>query len=281
MSLKTKATIRTIVKYVLVFALMAFILFPFLWLIDCSLKGQDELFGEPSWFIKDLYLGGYEWIMSKAGGGIMLPLQNSLITAGVTMVVTMFFALTSGYALARFRFRGKAAFMVMLFACQVFQGPLIMIPWYKLGSALHIINTKLILILIYGTITIPVAVTMMSGFFKSVPRDLEEAAYIDGCTRQTCLVKIIIPLVKPGMVAVAILSFINAWNDYQYAYILTSTPTSKTVQILLNDYIQSIGNMNWTGLLAGGVIATMPVVILFAIIQRYLIEGLTAGAVKG
>lgn len=269
-----------IAKYLSVFLLMSFILFPFLWLINNSFKGQEELFGgAPSWIIKDFYLGGYEWIINP--GGIMQPLTNSLITAGVTMLMTMIFALTSGYAIAKFKFNGKIAFMGLLFLCQVFQGPLIMIPWYKMGAALGIINTKLILVLIYGTVTIPVAVVMMSGFFKSVPKDLEEAAYIDGCTNWKTLQIIVMPLVKPGVVSVAVLAFINAWNDYQYAYILTSTPTSKTVQILLNDYIQSIGTMNWTGLLAGGVIATLPVVILFAFVQKYLIDGLTAGAVKG
>ena len=122
---------------------------------------------------------------------------------------------------------------------------------------------------------------MMSGFFKSIPIELEEAAFMDGCTRFKTLIQIVLPMTLPGMVAVAILAFIFSWNDYQYALILTSSYEAKTVQIAINDIIQAVGGINWTGLLAGGVIATLPVVILFAIIQKYLVEGLTAGAVKG
>lgn len=279
---KLKSVLSTVASNVLAIGILLLVLIPFLWLADSSFKPGTELFtNSPSWFVKNMNLDGYRWILNPAYGKIMKPLENSLIISGATTLMTMVFALTAGYTVARFKFPGLALFMGLLFICQMFQGPLIMIPWYKIASLLHITNTKLVLILVYGTITIPLTVVMMSGFFRAIPGELEQAAYLDGCTRFQAMMRIDFPLVKPGMVAVAIMAFINAWNDYQYALILTSSPEAKTVQIRINDIIQAVGNVNWSGLLAAGVIATMPVVILFAIIQRYLIDGLTAGAVKG
>lgn len=273
---------RTLIKYILLMLSMIYILFPFAWLVVGSFKPTAEIFTEqPSWIIKDFTIDSYIWMMSSSGGNLLHYLYNTVFITVVCTIMTMFFALTAGYALGRYRFPGISLFILLLFITQMFQGPLIMIPWYKMAGFLGIIDTKLVMVLIYGTITIPIAVFMMSGFFRTVPRDLEEAAYIDGCSKLKTLIKINLPLVTPGIVAVSILSFILAWSDYQYALILTSSPRSKTVQVILMDYATAIGNMDWGGILAGGVLATIPVIILFAFAQKYLIEGLTAGAVKG
>lgn len=269
-------------KYLLLFLLMAFTLLPFAWLVDSSFKDPQTLFrGDPTWMIERFSLSGYRWIVNPERGNLLKPLANSLIVSFCSVAATMFFAVTAGYAVGRYKFPGLGVFLGLLFLSQIFQGPIIMIPWYKMAGFLRIVDTKLVLVLIYGTITIPMTTVMMSGFFKSVPTELEEAAYIDGCTKAGTLLRIVLPMMLPGIVAVAILSFIFSWNDYQYALILTSSMKSKTVQILINDLIQAVGAINWTGLLAAGVIATLPVVVLFAIIQRYLVDGLTAGAVKG
>lgn len=274
--------LNPVIRYLLLFLVMVFILFPFLWLVVSSFKSTDQIFDPvPSWIIRDFTFRHYIWMLSPSGGNLAHYLYNSLVVTLSSMVVTMFFALTAGYAVAKYRFPGRFLFLALLFVTQMFQGPLIMVPWYRMASFLGIIDTKLVLVLIYGTITIPIAVFMMSGFFRTVPKELEEAAYIDGCSKLQTLLKIDLPLVKPGMVAVSILAFILAWNDYQYALILTSSPRSKTVQIVINDYIQAIGNIDWGGLLAGGVIVTIPVIILFGLAQKYLVEGLTSGALKG
>jgi len=271
-----------IMNYVLLTLVMLFILFPFFWLAVSSVKSKEEIFAKvPTLYIQHFTWDHYVWMISAKGGNLLPYLSNSILITSVSMVVTMLCALTAGYALGRYKFPGLGLFVLLLFITQMFQGPLIMIPWYKMASILSIIDTKLVLILIYGTITIPIAVFMMSGFFRTVPRELEEAAYIDGCNKLQILYKVSFPLILPGMVAVSIFSFILAWNDYQYALILTSSAKAKTVQVLIMEYVQTVGNIDWGGILAGSVIITLPVVILFGFTQRYLIDGLTAGGVKG
>lgn len=268
--------------YTLLAILMLFTILPFAWMLVSSLKPSKELFtGIPKWFSRNFSFDGYIWMLEETGGNLLPYLINSLIVSFVAVALTVVFAITAGYAIARFKFRGMTAFLILLFLCQMFQGPLIMIPLYRMANTVGIVNTKLVLVLIYGTITIPIAVFMMSGFFKTIPVELEEAAYIDGCSMLETLIRVDLPIILPGFVAVAIIAFIFSWNDYQYALILTNTVRSKTIQIALNDIVQTVGNINWSGLLGGGVIATIPVIIFFAVIQRYLIDGLTAGAVKG
>lgn len=280
---RTMKYLSPILTYGALAALMVFTLVPFAWLLVSSFKDPNILFkGDPTWLIEKASLSGYRWIVdSDVGGNILVPLGNSLAVSFFSVVATMAFAVSAGYAVGRYKFPGLGLFLMLLFLAQILQGPVIMIPWYRMAAMLKLVDKKAILVIIYGTITIPITTIMMSGFFKGVPKELEEAAYIDGCTQLGTLIRIVLPMTTPGIVAVSILAFIYSWNDYQYALILTSSMRSKTVQILINDLIQAVGSINWTGLLAAGVIATLPVVVLFALIQKYMVDGLTAGAVKG
>ena len=173
------------------------------------------------------------------------------------------------------------AVVIFLMLAQMFQGPVIMVPWYRMAGQLKILNTLQGLILIYLTSTIPISVWLMSGFFKGIPYELEEAAQIDGCSRVRTFWQVILPLAKGGLVSIVIYAFILSWNDYQYALFLTNSKSAMTVQLAIGQLMGSIGVINWSGIMACGVIVTIPVILLFSFIQRYLIEGLTAGAVKG
>jgi ABC-type glycerol-3-phosphate transport system permease component len=278
----SKKIFAGIAKYILLAALMAFTLMPFLWLISSSLKPETEIFNKiPRWIPHTFTVENYTWAFSSLGPNIGPLLANSLIVAGICSIMTMLFAATGGYALGRFNLPGFKMIGTILLLSQMFQGPLIMIPWYKMASALGILNTRLVLILIYGTFTIPVGVWLMMGFFKAIPKELEEAAYIDGCSHLSTFFNIILPLTLPGLVAVAIYSFILCWNDYQYALILTNSMKAKTIQVGIAEMMDSMGKQNWGGIMASGVIVTVPVIALFAVIQRYLIGGLTQGSVKG
>ena len=276
---KKRKPVANVCFYLCLAVVMIIMLFPVLWLILSTLKPNEEIFSSQLHFFPvNPTLDAYVYAFNDQNK-LLFYLSNSLIIAALTSLITMFFAATGGYAIGRKHFWGVNAIIVFLMIAQMFQGPVIMIPWYKMASSLHLLNTKIGLVCIYLTGTIPMGVWMMSGFYKGIAVELEEAASIDGCNRLRAFWSIILPLAKGGLVAITIYSFILAWNDYQYALILSSSDQSKTVQLIIGELIGSI--INWGGIMAMGVIVTIPVVILFALVQKWLIEGLTSGAVKG
>jgi multiple sugar transport system permease protein len=279
--MKETLSLRTI-KYISLTILMVFTLFPFLWLIDTTFKSTEEMFAStPTWWISNFTFEHYQWALGEQGMNIGKLLSNSIIVCGLTALCTGFIACVSGYGLARFKVPGISLVIILFVLAQMIQGPLIMIPWYKLASAFSILNTKTVLVLIYNTMTIPVAVWIMSGFFKSVPKELEEAAYMDGSTKLNTLFRIMVPMALPGLISVSMYSFILGWNDYQYSLILTNSLAAKTVQVGIAEVMESMGAANWGGILASGVIVILPIIIIFSFIQKLLIEGLTAGGIKG
>lgn len=269
-------------KYSALLGLMAFLLFPALWLLLSSLRPNRELFTEtPSWSLNGLTFENYVWAMSDRGMGMPQLLATTLIVCAATAVLTAAFSMLAGYGLARYRGVGARAAVAVLLLAQMIQGPMILIPWYSVTAQLDLLNTRTVLVLIYQTITLPAAVWLMSSFFKRIPVELEEAAALDGAGRLRTLAQVVMPIAMPGVAAITMYAFILAWNDYQYALTLTTSESTKTVQVGIAQVMESLGATNWGGIMASGVLAIVPVVIVFAVVQRTLISGLTAGAVKG
>ncbi|NOU91700.1 ABC transporter permease subunit [Paenibacillus sp. LMG 31456] len=273
---------QTMFKYACLVLLMIFTLFPFLWLLDTTFKTNETIFSsKQTWWISSFTLEHYSWALGEKGIQLGKLLANSIWVCTITALLTGTISCISGYGLARYKVPGIRLVIVLIVLAQMIQGPLIMVPWYKMAAAFSLLNTKTILVLIYGTMTIPVGVWIMSGFFRTIPAELEEAAAIDGASRWKTLFVVIIPLALPGLVAISLYSFILGWNDYQYSLILTNSLTSKTVQVGIAEVMESMGATNWGGILASGVIIILPIIVIFAIIQKFLIEGMTAGSVKG
>lgn len=278
----TRKILRFAGKYVAVLVLMAFLLVPVLWIALSSLRPSTKIFsGAPSLSLEGLTLENYSWALSERGMDMVQLLINTIVVCATSAVLTAIFAVFAGYGLVRYKGMGARIVVVGLLVAQMIQGPMIMVPWYKAAIALDLLDTRQVLILIYQTMTLPAAVWIMASFFRAIPEELEEAASIDGAGRLRTMWQIVLPLTLPGIAAITLYSFILSWNDYQYALILTSSRDVKTVQIGIGQVMESLGAQNWGGILASGILAIIPVVILFSLVQKALIQGLTAGAVKG
>jgi arabinogalactan oligomer/maltooligosaccharide transport system permease protein len=208
-------------------------------------------------------------------------LLNSAVIALGTTILGVFLACTAAYAFSRFRFPGRAFGLLTFLVVQMFPCTLLMIPLYVILSKLGLLNSVLGLILVYSTTAIPFCVWMLKGYFDTIPRELEEAALIDGASRLRIFYGIILPLARPAIAVTALFSFMTAWNEYILAATFLNQETSYTLPVLIKSYVGEYGSTQWGSFAAGAIIVSVPVVALFYVLQRHLVAGLTAGGVKG
>jgi len=267
--------------YVALALVMAFTLSPYAWLVVSSFKSSTEIFTRtPSWSLQGGTLKNYVWALGPTGGNLGVFFWNTVLAAGLTAIITAVLGAMGGYAMARYVFPGRRVLALALLLSPMFQGPPVMIPFYRILSTLRLINTIPGLVLVYLSLTLPICIWLMAGFFRSLPRELEEAALVDGCSPVGAFARILLPLTLPGLAATSLYAFVVAWNDYQYALILTSSERAKTIQLSLSELLTFFGQTNWGGIMASGVLTTLPVVLIFMLIQRVLVQGITAGALK-
>ncbi|MBD3219648.1 ABC transporter permease subunit [bacterium] len=209
-------------------------------------------------------------------------LLNSVVVSAATTLVGVFLACTAAYAFSRFNFPGRRAGMMSFLISQMFPGTLTLIPlyiiiveWLRLGS------NYLGLVLMYATIAIPFCVWMLKGYFDTIPRELEESALIDGASPAMIFWKIILPLAKPAVAVTALFSFMTAWNEFILALTIMDKESMYTAPVGLRFFVGGFAEQQWGFFAAGSIVAALPVVVLFLMLQRYLISGLTAGSVKG
>jgi N,N'-diacetylchitobiose transport system permease protein len=206
--------------------------------------------------------------------------RNSLIVVVVVVTLSLALAFLAALALAKFRFYGRKAFIVITIAVLMVPLNALIIPLYITLSRVHEVNKLSGVIITYMTFVLPFAIWTLRGFILGVPRELEEAAMVDGTTRFGAFVRILLPLVAPGLVATSIFAFIQAWNEYIIAYVLLSSPEKQTLTVWLASFTTNRGT-EWGPLMAGATLTAVPVVIFFLIVQRRIAFGLTAGAVRG
>jgi len=267
---------------VLTWLVLALMLAPIGWLIVSSLQTDGQL-----------STGAYDLLhptltaFSRMWESVDFEryLINSLIICTVAALLATAFASLAGYALARFKFRGSAALSLGVVGTQLIPGSLFLLPvfmgfiWLKQNTPIHLFDTHLGMILVYTAFFTPVAIYFMRYFFAAIPRDLEEAAMVDGCTRFTAFVKIVLPVAAPGLVATFVYAFLFAWDELLFVSNLTQH-TAETIPIGIRTFIGNY-NQRTAQLMAAGVVSTLPVLVAFFATQRWLVKGLTAGAVKG
>src|SRR6218665_578265 len=253
-------------------------LFPVLWLVYTSFRSDADIIGNPTSLIPTT-ITFENYITPWNGTNHPKLLLNSLITSTITVVVSLPLATLAAYSLSRAKFRGKGIVYITYLAVRIVPGVLLLFPLYILIQQLGLLDTHFALVITYITFTLPAVLWFMKGFFDSIPVDLENAARVDGCSRMGALFRIVIPLVRPGLAASAVLIAIESWNDVLFALMLTSSDASRTwpvgLRLLIGDF-----QLPWGQLAAATVLSIIPVVIGFTLVGKAMVAGLTAGGVK-
>jgi N,N'-diacetylchitobiose transport system permease protein len=263
-------------------ALVVFLVmvFPVFWMISTAFKPDDEVNSlKPTWFslhptirhFSDAIHRPYFWS----------SVENSLIIVAVAVTLSLVLAFLAAVALAKFRFTGRKLFIVLVIGVQMLPQAGLIIPLYVVLARYHQTNALTGVIVTYMTFVLPFSVWTLRGFIIGIPRELEEAAMVDGSTRLGAFVRILLPLVAPGLVATSVFAFITSWNEFIFAYVLLNDQSKQTVTVWLSYFYGTSRNVDWGGLMAGATLTAIPVVAFFLLVQRKIAFGLTAGAVKG
>jgi multiple sugar transport system permease protein len=273
-----KSKRRLVIVYGGLFIFYAFLLLPIVWLVLSSFRNTDSIqSGRLLPYASELTVTNYVEAFRIAN--LTTFLINSFVIAITVMLLVVFIASLGAYALSRFNLRGKNTFMMLALMPQFFPYVLILIPFYVLMTNIGLVDSHLGLILTHTSITLPFALWMLTGYFNAIPRDLDQAALIDGCSKFGVLFRIIYPIAIPGMVVAGFFAFVVSWGDYLFVSILSQSPETQTLPIGLQTFMSSL-QVRWGLITAGTVIAIVPTILFFAIVQRRLVAGLTAGAVK-
>lgn len=276
----SKATILAagISKYLFMIFFVIIAVGPILWAFISSFKTYAEINSSalswPSAFNLDNYKAAFKY------APIAKYFLNSVIIVGISVLVTVALVAMSAYIISRFEFKMKTVIVLMISASLMLPAQAISQPLFAIFQTLGIFDTKLGLIIVYSAMGIPMSFFVMTSYYKTISPALEESAYIDGATFLQTFTKIILPLAKPGLVTIALLQFINTWNEFYFALMLTSGDTARTIPIALNYYMGTFAN-NYSALFAAVVLTVLPTILVFIILQRQVMESLTAGAVKG
>ena len=253
---------------------LLFTLVPFYWMLVFAFRPTGSTAIVPTQFTLD----HFRTVWNGLGFGVFF--RNSLLVGVATLVVVSIFALSGGYALARYDFRGRKVFLLALLCTQFIPGAMMLIPLFEIFRQLHLVNNLWALVIAETTFQLPLSLILMSGFIRNIPIDLEEASWVDGCSRLRGFLAVVLPLLRPALVAVGSFAFIGSWNNFLFALMFMSDQSKFTVPVGLS-YTLGEFNVDFGALAAGGVVAAVPVVLVFAVVQRYLVTGLSAGAVKG
>jgi trehalose/maltose transport system permease protein len=269
--------------YLLIAAIFVYTIFPFYWAIRSSLTPDGDLFATPlQYFPNSPTLAHYREVLSS--GDFQRALLNSTIVAGSVTLISLVLGAVASYALGRFRFRGRAFAMYLMLSMTIFPQIAILGALFTLINDFGLYNTLLALIFSDLILTLPFTVWVLTSFMAALPKDLEEAAYVDGATPLQVFYKVLLPLIAPGLVTTGLLAFITAWNEYLYALSFTQDPQHHTITVAITTFTSGKGNtfeQPWGQIMAATVVVTIPLIVLTLMLQRRILAGLTAGAVKG
>jgi multiple sugar transport system permease protein len=269
----------------------AFFLAPFSWLVLTSfMREQEALSVPPHWVPDRPTLANYRTFVdpsgtrgivgSRAAENTVPGIANSLVAATGTAVLNLALGVLAGYSFARLRFRGRTALLFFYLGSRMVPGIALIVPLYLIVQKFRLLDSLLALVVTYLTFTLPFTIWLLKSYFQGIPRELEEAALVDGCGWARMMARVLLPAATPGLVAAAMFAFMTAWNDYLFAVILTSSMAAKTAPVVVAGFATDVTTER-TLMAAGGVLAVIPPLVLAFVFQRLIVQGLVSGAVKG
>ena len=271
--------LRTLLTYLALITVTMAVLFPMLWMLSTSFKTEPETFRlPPTWVPVEPTVQAYGsiWQMKNFARYFL----NTLVVAVSATVLSLFLSVPASYGFARFNFRGARVMMAFILVTQMLPSVLLVIPYFTLMRVLGLLNTHLALILAYASFSLPFSTWMLQGFFATIPRRLDEAAMVDGCSRLQSIIRVVVPLAVPGLGATSLFTFLLAWNHYLFALTLATKESMYTISVGLGAMIGEF-RIAWNELMAAALLATIPTLIVYAFLERYFVQGLMGGSVKG
>lgn len=253
-------------------------IFPFVFALSTALRPRSELFRFPPTWLPETW-AWKNFVDVWTAVPLLRYIGNSVVISGLATLFNMACAIPAGYALARLRFPGKRLFRQVLLVTQMFSPVVLVIGLFRLMSRVNLVDTSASLIITYAALSLAFSVWFLAGYFESIPMEIEEAAMMDGCTRVGALIRVVLPMSKPALVAALVFAFIWGWNEFMIALTFISTPDKRTLPLGIYAFLGQY-SVDWNYLMAAALIAGVPVLILFLLIEKHLVKGLTAGAVK-
>jgi multiple sugar transport system permease protein len=264
------------IAYALLMFAIAIVFFPLLWMLTVSVRPNLEVMKiPPDWVPQVFTLEGYRKIFDNRK--FLVVFLNSMVIALLVTALSLFLGAMAAYALARFRFLGERVVLMFLITTQMFPLVLLCIPYFRIFITLGLYDTRTSLVIVYLTFTLPFCILMLRSYFLNIPRDIEEAAMVDGCSRLGAIFRTLLPLSYPAFVGAGLYTFLLAWNEFLFAVVLIESWENRVLTMAIYSLMAEFVT-DWNTMMAFSVLASLPLVIAFVFLQRYMVQGMTAGA---
>ena len=273
-----RVLVGRVLSYAALTLAVVLVLFPIYWMVITSLKVPREILRQPALWPHAPTLGNYITLLTEKG--FLTAIRNSFIVASTVTIISVLISSFAAYSMVRFRYRFRGLIGRVILFAYLTPTSLLFIPLSIVMAQLRLGNSLFGLTLVYLTFSLPLSTWLLQGYFRSVPRELEEQGMVDGLTRFGALLRIVLPLSSPGIAAVAIFTFTGAWNELLLALVLITSESQRTAPLALN-YLITSDVLPWGPLMAGAVLSSVPLMILYFLAQRFMVAGMTAGSVKG
>ena len=270
-----------VLPYILLIIFLVFLLFPFYWMIITSIKSNRELYdlsANPLLIRQGVTFAHYQYLFGRTL--FLRWFGNTILVSSLVTLVSGVISALAAYSTVRLRYKGKTIFTVMVFVAYLVPPALLFIPLYQILRILHLIDSMWGLVVIYPTFTVPFCIWLLLGYFKTIPRELEESAIVDGASRLQALIHIVVPVALPGLVTTILFSFTLSWSQFLYAVTFVNSSSQKVLSAGVVSELVRGDVFYWGSLMAGALLTSLPVVVVYAFFTRYFVSGLTAGATK-